>query len=561
MQTNNKAYEYCQSSINKKTTPYYVKLQMKEFMAICEGKSDKYIISSKKLEQLENILKLLIMPKGLKAGQSLYQCTVGYQWLFYTAVLCTVYKDKPNRRRYETALLEICRKNFKTYTIATIFILLFLTEPKFSKFYSVAPDGALSKEIREAISETIRSSPLIYEFKGEKRFKILRDYILFKPTQIQYTPLAYSTSRMDGRLPVAFICDEAGALDSNYPIEAMQSGQLNILNKLGFIISTKYPTIDNPFEDEVGYSKKVLDGIEKDETRFALLYEPDEVTGWETNDLILQQANPVALEIPEIWDDLIKKRALAIAIESKRENFVTKHCNIIYQGVGTETYIDVKDVQECKVANIDWNGRVVYLGVDLSETTDNTSVAMITVDDDDNILAESFAFIPEGRIQEKTVAEKVDYFNLAKTKNVIACGDRVIDYGAVEDFILHLEENYGVKIQAIGYDRRNAMSTAQKLENAGYNLVEIRQHSSVLHSPTKLLKEKILNKEFQYTENKLLEINFQNSKCTYDTNKNLYVNKKKSRGKVDMVVGIINAMYLLEQDYILNQADFAIQII
>ena len=559
--TNNKAYEYCKNSINKKTTPYYVKLQMKEFMAICEGKSDKYIISEAKVKQLENILKLLIMPKGLKAGQSLYQCTVGYQWLFYTAVLCTVYKDKPNRRRYETALLEICRKNFKTYTIATIFILLFLTEPKFSKFYSVAPDGALSKEIREAISETIRSSPLIYEYKGEKRFKILRDYILFKPTQIQYTPLAYSTSRMDGRLPVAFICDEAGALDSNYPIEAMQSGQLNILNKLGFIISTKYPTIDNPFEDEVGYSKKVLDGIEKDETRFALLYEPDEVTGWETNDLILKQANPVALEIPEIWDDLIKKRALAIAIESKRENFVTKHCNIVYQGVGTETYIDVKDVQECKVANIDWNGRIVYLGVDLSETTDNTSVAMITVDDDDNILAESFAFIPEGRIQEKTVAEKVDYFNLSKTKNVIACGDRVIDYGAVEDFILHLEENYGVKIQAIGYDRRNAMSTAQKLENAGYNLVEIRQHSSVLHSPTKLLKEKILKKEFQYTENKLLEINFQNSKCTYDTNKNQYVNKKKSRGKVDMVVGIINAMYLLEQDYILNQADFSIQII
>ena len=35
--TNNKAYEYCKNSINKKTTPKYVKLQMKEFMKICEG--------------------------------------------------------------------------------------------------------------------------------------------------------------------------------------------------------------------------------------------------------------------------------------------------------------------------------------------------------------------------------------------------------------------------------------------------------------------------------------------------------------------------------------------
>ena len=557
----NKALEYCKKSIRLKTTPKYVKLQMKEFINICEGKSNKYIINEKKVKQVENILKLLIMPKGLKAGQTLYECTTGYQWLFFIAILCTVYRDNPNKRRYETGVLEICRKNFKTYTIATIFIILFLTEPKFSKFYSVAPDGALSREIRDAISETIRSSPLIYTYKDEKRFKLLRDYIFFKPTSTQYVPLSYSTSRMDGRLPNAFICDETGALPNGYPIQAMRSGQLNILNKLGFVISTKYPTIVNPFEDEVTYSKKVLDGIEKDETIFALLYEPDKKDNWQTDDLILQQANPVALEIKEIWDDLIKKRARAIAIDSEKENFVTKHCNIIYQGVGTETFIDVKDVQACKVANINWDGRVVYLGLDLSETNDNTSVSMVTADDDNNILATSFAFIPADRVNEKTIAEKVDYKNLIKTDNVLACGDKVIDYAYVEDFILNLEKRYNVKIQAIGYDRWNALSTAQKLEKAGYNMVEIRQHSSVLHPPTKLLKEKILSKQFAYTDNKLLEINFQNARCSYDTNKNLYVHKKKSRGKVDMVVSMINAMYLLQQDVLLNQMDFVVQTI
>ena len=92
----------------------------------------------------------------------------------------------------------------------------------------------------------------------------------------------------------------------------------------------------------------------------------------------------------------------------------------------------------------------------------------------------------------------MDYTELIQTGKVIACGDRVIDYSVVEDFILSLEEKYGVSIQAIGYDRWNALSTAQKLERGrpnehGYNCVEIRQHSSVLHPPTKLLKEKILN--------------------------------------------------------------------
>lgn len=555
----NKAYQYCIESIRKKTTPKYVRLQMRDFMRICQGKDKKYIVSEKKVNQLESILKLLRMPKGLKAGQSLYQCTTGYQWLFYIAILCVVYRENENKRRYETGVLEICRKNFKTYTIATIFIILFLTEPNFSKFYSVAPDGSLSREIREAIAETIRSSPLVYEFKNQKRFKILRDYIMFKPTQTQYIPLSYSTSRMDGKLPNAFIADEVGALPISYPIDAMRSGQLNILNKLGFIISTKYPTMDNPFENEVSYSKKVLDGLEKDETRFSLLYEPDKTKGWEKDDLILQQSNPVALEIPEIWDDLVKKRAYAIAVESARENFVTKHCNIIYAGADSEAFINVTDVQSCKVANIDWKGRVVYVGLDLSQTDDNTSVSMLAIDDDNNILAESFAFVPEDRVEEKSSVEKVNYKEYIKAGKVIACGDRVIDYAVVEDFILSLEERFGVQIQAIGYDRWNALSTAQKLERAGYNLVEIKQHSSVLHPATKLLKESILGNKFQYTENKMYEINFQNARCVYDTNRNLYITKKKSKGKIDMVVATLNALYLLQQDVLFSQMDFVIQ--
>ncbi len=556
----NKAYEYCKKNYKKKTTPKYVKIQMKDWMRIAEGKSKKYEVSEFKLHQIENILKLLNMPKGLKAGESLYTCSTGYQWFIYTAVFCTVYRDNNSRRKYETCLLEICRKNFKTYTIGTIFIIAFLTEPQFSKFYSVAPDGALSKEIQEAISETLRSSPAIYEYKNQKRFKILRDYISFKPLSSKFIPLSYSTSRMDSRMPNAFCADEVGALPVNYPVEAMRSGQINMKNRLGFIISTKYPTIDNPFEDYVQYSKKVLDKIEKDETVFSLLYEPDNTKDWMTDDLILKQANPAALEIPEIWAELKKKRSYAIAVEKARENFVTKHCNIIYQGVGTETYIDVAEVKKCRTSGIDWRGRTVYVGVDLSETNDNTSVAIAT-EDDNRILAEVFAFVPEGRIEEKSIAEKLDYRSIIENTNkVFACGDKVIDYNFVESFIMSLQEKYGFIIQAIGYDRWNALSTAQKLAKEGYNVIEIQQHSSVLHPPTKLLREKILEGEFLYEKNPMLEINFQNARCTYDTNRNLYVTKKKSKGKVDMVVSLINAVYLLQQDVMFG-SDFTIQVI
>ena len=55
-----------------------------------------------------------------------------------------------------------------------------------------------------------------------------------------------------------------------------------------------------------------------------------------------------------------------------------------------------------------------------------------------------------------------------------------------------------------------------------------------------------------YEPDKIVELNFDNARCTYDTNLNRYVNKKKSNGKVDEVVALINAMYLLHQNVLLQ---------
>ena len=554
-----KSYAYADKVVkNEIPAPKYVIKQCEEFLKVCDGKDERYFLDEQKLNQIDDVLKLLVMPRGLKAGNSIYECSCGYQWLLYAAALCVVHRENPNRRRYETVVLEVARKNFKTFTIATIFILLFLLEPKFSKFYSVAPDGALSREVKTAIEEILKSSPLVYQNKGTPRFKVLRDYIEFIPNENRYTPLNYSNSRMDGKLPNVFLADEVGALPNSYAIEAMRSGQLNILNKLGCIISTKYPTANNPFEDEVNYAKRILDGTQNDETVFSLLYEPECTENWASDDMILKHANPVALEISEIWDDLLKKRARAISVESARENFLTKHCNIIYQGAGTESFIDIKDLQRCRVNKIDWTGREVYVGVDLSMSNDNTAVA-ICAEENGRILADVVCFIPEGRIDEKNKFEKLDYRRFVAVGKCVACGNRTIDYGVVEDFVFSIEEKYGVTVRAIGFDRYNAISSAQKW-NQRYNTVEIRQHSDTLHPPTKLLSEKIANDEFEYEKNTLLEINFENARCTYDTNMNRYVTKKKSQGKVDMVVALINAVYLLQQDVIFND-DWVVQVI
>lgn len=544
---------WCTARSNHKV-PRYVKKQAKQFLDIVAGKDMEAHIDERAYARICNLLRIMVHPD---IGKSLYDSLEDYAWLLITAVFCV--KDNENRRYYNTAVLEIARKNFKTFNAAIIFILLMLTEPQFSRFFSVAPDLKLSSELKLAIRKIIKSSPLLAD---DGVFRVLRSEIRCKLTDSEYTPLAYSQDRMDGKLANAFLADEAGAMDS-YPIEAMRSSQITLKSKLGIIISTQYPNDGNAMIDEIDIAKKTLDGLLDNARRFALLYEPDDelLTNdqWENNDFVIYQANPVAVNNKDVFNDIRDMRAMAVLYENKRENFLCKHCNIKYKGLGVEGYVDINKVKACRIEDNPnwWRGRRVYLGMDLSQTDDNTAVAMVT-EEDGVIYAKVWGFVPADKVAYKSKKEGVDYKRLIAQGVCFACGDEVIGYDFVEQFILELQDKLGVVIVQVGYDRYNAISTVQKLEAAGIECVEVRQHSSVLHSPTKLLQEKILSRKFAYNENRMLEINFENARCTEDTNRNKYVNKKRSAGKVDMVVAIINGVYLQEQEDLYGM-DFVIQ--
>lgn len=552
------AYKYalsCTEEGNDKVGRY-IKKQAVKWLKIADCGSDTAYVNEKEWERIKGILTLMMHPD---TGKNMLSSLEPYALWLIMAVFCTFRRDN-GRRLYTTALLEISRKNYKTFTSAVIFIIAMLCEARFSRLFSVAPDYKLSSELRLAVRKIIKVSPLLV-----KHFKITREMITCQLTDTEYTPLAYSNDRMDGKLATIFLADEAGALDS-YPVEAMRSSQITLKNKLGIIISTQYPNENNVLIDEIDLAKKMLDGIVEIDSVFALLYEPDDelIKDWETDDRVIYQSNPVAVRNPDVFDEIKKMRTMAVLYENKRENYLCKHNNIRYKGVGSEGYVNIDAVRLCAYEHPGdwWNGRTVYLGVDLSQTDDNTAVAMVTSDDEGLIHAAVFGFIPEERIDIKSKNEKIDYRRCIREGCCYGCGDEVIDYSFVEDFILHLEEKFGVTVADAGFDRYNAISTVQKLEAADnpINCTLVKQHSSVLHPATKLLKEYILSQKFRYEKNILLENSFENARCTEDTNLNKYVNKKQSAGKVDMVVALINAVYLLNENVLLDSG-FVCQVI
>ena len=572
-----RAYKYAQWAVSETEgmVPHYVKVQAQQWMDIVDDYNEDAYVDEKEFEKICNLLKLMIHPD---VHCSIYDAMEDYAWLLITATLCTMWREgseiyDDNKvsfesckiRYYTTALLEISRKNHKTFYCAVIIILLMLTGVGFGRYFSVATTLAQSSEVKLAVRKILKSSPLLVD-EEDPAFKILRSEVTCNINESNFTPLAYSNDNLDSRLANAFVADEAGGMDS-YPLEAMRSSQIEIINNLGMVISTQYPNDDNVFIDEVDIAKKLLDGVLESEdvgTYFSLLYEPDDElkTGeiWQKDGRCIYQSNPIAVEKKAVYKNIIKKRTAAILYENKRENYLCKHNNIRYRGLGVEGYIDIQKVKLCfgEIEKEWWKGRKVWIGLDLSLSEDNTAAAMVT-EENGIIYAKVLGFLPDGRIEQKTSKEHVNYKRCIDHGDCIACGDEVIDYSVVENKIMTLEEEYGVTIMQIGYDKWNAISSVQKFEAAGYECVEIKQHSSVLHAPTKLLKEKILSKEFIYDSNRLLEINFQNARCTEDTNLNKYVNKKKSAGKVDMVVSLINAMYLLQQYMLYGVDDFSVQ--
>lgn len=548
-----RAIDYATTSIDNPEVPKYVQLQCKEFLKIVNGETN-YHINNEMLLKMEKLFKIIIMPTGKKTGQPVFDSLVGFQCLFFVAVWCVYHNDDPTKRRYENVILELARKNGKTFLIALLFILALMTEVKFSRLFSCAPDGALSREVYQLIQQLISMSPKIQKWKKKDLFKITRDKLTCNATNNEYVPLNYSTSRMDGRMPSVALVDECSALPSPYPISALRLGSLPVKNKLIILISTKYSKVDTPFEDELIYFRHVLDGTIDDDTAFSLIYEPDEdiKKEWETNDLVLKHASPLAVEMTSVLDDIKKMREQAIHVPSQQAQFLCKMCNIIASDT-TESYVDIQDLKQCEIDTFDWNGRGVYLGLDLSLSNDNSSASIVTRDEYGHLVALPMCFVPTNRVDIKSKEEKCDYKRYIDDGLCIACGEDIIDYGVIERYILDLESTLGVNILGVGYDRYNCISTVNKLEAGGLDCIEVKQHSSVLASPTKLLYEEITRHNFRYVKNQLYEINFINAIATYDTNLNRYVHKKKSRGKVDEVVATINAVCLLQQSELYDQ--------
>lgn len=563
-----KAYKYMQDCVNDKLivvkkdgeiinfkTPRYVKLQCKNILEDLEKQNDEdypYYFDMAEMKKIINLTKIINLGDGLQRGISCYNALAPFQWVIIINLFCWRYKNNSNKRRFESCLISLSRKNGKTALVGIMMVLLMLLEGKYSQFYSLAPNRELSTIIKNEMNKLIESSPLI-----SKYFKNVRTELRCNLTKSTFQPLAFNENRLDSRQISSFVCDEVAEFPSNsQAIESMTSGMQNVVSKLGFLISTAYPTQDNLFESHVEYSEKVLERTVDNSTHFSLLFRPDEqYLDDYLNENCIFQSNPLAvylstLDIFDNLDFLYKKRQDSIDIPSTTTNYKTKLLNIPINSAVGESYLDLDDLRACRIKDYDWTGREVHLGLDLSFSQDNCGLAMLTYDNKlRKYVCETFCFIPADTIENKMKLEKVDYRSYCQKEWCYAIGDRIVDYAWIENFIVNeLTQKFGVKIMSISFDKYNATSTIAHIEeNTDIECVEVPQSFFALHPAIKKLKDLILTQEFAYVENNLFEMNCTNAMVVWNPSQSLCrVSKKASRFKIDILMALICAMVTID---------------
>lgn len=534
-----KAFKYANDVVSgKEVTTWEVKKQCEIFLNDYNNRQFEdgfeFYFDEKKLKKINSLLKLINFATGFVAEKQVLDRLANFQAFFIANIFGWRFKDKPYKFRYNNNTLFIARKNAKTALIAIIFILLMLTEQKYSEFYSICLTKELAAEIKKEMQQIINASPLI-----KKHFKISEAQtgrITCKITKSYFEPRVSEAGKNNSIRPSAFVSDEHGNFKENSNFTAMKSGQKNVLNGLVFRTTTAYAIDNSIMEEDLKTIRKVLKGEFRNERMFSLIYYAEEEHIWD--DIGLLQANP--LKIEDNYQTMREDRALAKVQVNLQEEFITKTCNVFVKENEYNKYVNMDYWIKCKISDKEFRdkikGKNVIVGIDLSVTTDLTAVA-IMFKEDGILYCTSHGFLPSENLNKRR--EDIDYRKYEELGYCDIHNSRTVQYSLVEKYIRNIESEYNCTIDYMVTDPMNAKNMVECLEK-DYNVIKLKQTYTNLTSATKEFRKKIYDYEVRYSENELLDWNMSIA-ITHNGkgDDEMLAKEDKNKQRIDLVAALI----------------------
>jgi phage terminase large subunit-like protein len=390
-------------------------------------------------------------------------------------------------RQYKYIYIEIPKKNGKSELAAGAALYhLFADGEHYGEIYGCAADRKQAKIVYEVAKKMIRLVPSL-----DKRARVTDSLkmITDRYSGSVYEVLSSEAFTKHGFKTSACIFDELHAQPNRdlWDVMTYEAGATR-RQPIWWIITTAG---DDPDRTSVcweqhEYALSILSGEIVDPTWYVTIFNYD-------GDDIYNEAN---------WFKANPSLGPVKSLESMREAAETakkKPANErLFRWLDLNQWITTKlttwlplslwDKTVGKWSRADLLGKDCYLGMDLSSTTDMTSVCALFPPQGEQLDWRCFwhIWIPEENMQERVRNDKVPYDKWVAAGHVTATPGNVVDYTEVEKTILEINKFY--KVIELPSDRAFAAMLLQRLEQSGMVSVDIPQTFKMMTGPMNLVE-------------------------------------------------------------------------
>lgn len=453
------------------------------------------------------------------------------------------WKREDGTRRYRTVYIEVARKNGKTDLGAGVGLYMFVADGEGgAEIYAGATKRDQAKILWEAAQKMVLQSPTL-----KRKIKSLRVNLSYARTGSKFEPLGADTDTLDGLNVSCALVDELHAHKSADMWEVLETSTGAREQPLMIGLTTAGTDELTFCYEQHDYAAKVLSGVLEEDSFFGYIATLDEGDEW-TDPAVWIKANP-NLGVS------VKKKEIAEKIEAakntpRKAQAVRRYrCNQWTQEEAK--FIDLvkwdAGAGELMPAQIEeiTRGRIGFGGLDLATTTDIAAFASLFPPLEEGGLFDLLLhfWIPGADLAARERKGRVPYQRWVDEGWITATEGEVIDYATIRADITAFGGER--TICEIAHDPYNAAETSIKLQEAGFEMIPMRQGPWSFNNPTKELERLIKLQRVRHGGNPVLRWMASNVTVNTDRNGNIMPQKdpKKTRHKkVDGIIALVMAL-------------------
>ena len=442
-------------------------------------------------------------------------------------------------RRYNTAYIEVPKKNGKSELAAAVAILMTCGDGEWgAEVYGCASDRQQASIVFDVAVDMVDQCPAL-----RKRIKPVMSVkrLVYKPTNSFYQVLSAEAYTKHGLNVHAVVFDELHAQPNRDLYDVMTKGSGDArLQPLFFLITTAGTDRNSICYEVHQKAVDLLEGRKIDPTFYPVIYgiEDDADWGLEEN---WYRANPSlghTIDIEKV------RSAHQSAKENPAEENLFRQLRLNQWVKQSVRWMPMEkwDACDAPVDKDSLNGRACYGGLDLSSSTDITAFVLVfpPKTDDEKYAVLPFFWIPEESLKLRVRRDHVPYDVWQQQGYIRTTEGNVVHYGFIETFIEELNTRYQIK--EIAFDRWGAVQMVQNLEGMGFTVVPFGQGYKDMSPPSKELMKLTLEKKLVHGGHPVLRWMMDNIFVRTDPAGNIKPDKEKSTERIDGAVALVMAL-------------------